>query len=299
MFENWPTNIATLEWSGLRNGITMKKRNDTASMSANTITEQNSSLSWGASDIDILKKDGVQFLDNLLTEQQCDEMCEYFMKSDFYDFYNQHSKFNIDSVPQQVRLARHDVKTNLRCPHVIDLMTNEKIISMASEYLNAPATLSLMLPMWSFNNDPEIQNINMQLYHRDCDDSRNLKLFLLLSDTSEDDGSQQYVLGSHATEGLPSDMYRITRYSDDEVYDHFDKDNTVKIFGSKGLTWLADTYGIHKGTPPSIERSQRLLFQLQFTYNPVPIFNYKPYRYSKWDEMSDLVKYSTRKYLRR
>lgn len=299
MFENWPAKIATPEWIGLRNGITMKKRNDTALNYANRIAGENSDLSWHASDIDALKKDGIQFLANLLTEQQCDEMYEYFTKSDFYDFYNQHLKFSIDSVPQDVRLARHDIKTNLKCPHVIDLITNEEIISMASEYLNAPATLSLMLPMWSFNNDAEIQNINMQLFHRDCDDSRNLKLFLLLSDTGEEDGSQQYVLGSHATEGLPTDMYRITRYSDDEVYSHFDENNTVKIFGSRGLTWLADTYGIHKGTPPSIERSRRLLFQLQFTYDPVPIFNYKAHRYSKWDEMSDLVKYSTRKYLRR
>ena len=299
MFENWPMRYASSEWDQLRNGITMHKRNSTACIHANQITEQNADLEWTSDDITELRTSGFQFLDNLLTRQQCDEMYEYFVQSECYDFYNQHSKFNIAEAPHNVRLGRHDIKTNLKCPHVVGLMTNERIISMASEYLGAPATLSLMLPMWSFNNNADVENINMQLYHRDCDDSRNLKLFVLLSDTEENDGSQQYVLRSHAAEGLPVEMYKIRRYSDEEVYSHFDKNDIVDISGSRGLTWIADTYGIHKGTPPSIERSNRLLFQLQFTYNPVPLFNYKSYRYSKWDEMSDLVKYSTRKYLRR
>lgn len=299
MFENWPAQYAPKEWNHLRSGISMHKRNKTASLHANKITERNSDLQWKTEDIDRLNSHGFQFLDDLLTTKQCDEIYEYFIKSECYDFYNTHSKFNITEAPSGVRLGRHDIKTNLKCPYVVDLMTNEKIISMASEYLGAPATLSLMLPMWSFNNDIKIQNINMQLFHRDCDDSKNLKLFILLSDTAKNDGSQEYVLGSHSAEGLPNDMYKIARYSDKEVYKYFDKASVVNISGRRGLTWLADTYGIHKGTPPSIERPNRLLFQLQFTYNPVPIFNYKAYRYSKWDGMSDLVKYSTRKYLRR
>jgi hypothetical protein len=41
MFENWPAQYAPKEWNDLRSGISMHKRNRTASLHANKITERN------------------------------------------------------------------------------------------------------------------------------------------------------------------------------------------------------------------------------------------------------------------
>ena len=118
----------------------------------------------------------------------------------------------------------------------------------------------------------------------------------MLTDTEDGNGEQVYIKGSHKNKDLPEEMYNITRYPDTIVERLFTEKEHVKIFGNAGKCWLADTHGIHKGTVPT--KSNRLLLQLQYTLDPTPIFNYRPFRYSKWEQQSDLVKYSTRMYLR-
>lgn len=297
MFENWPSKIPSGNWNLFRKTMRVDERQKLANSFAEK-TRNSNSINWKSNDVESLKKEGIQFLDNLLTTEQCAEMYDYFYQQPCYDFYNSHEKFSIKNTPKHIRLGRHTLKTNLLAPNMVDIITNERLISMASEYLSAPATLSLMLPMWSFNNNETAKNINMQLFHRDCDDFKNLKLFVLLSDTEDKNGNQTYVKTSHVKQDLPLSLHQIKRYSDESVMTYFSKDDTINIHGKKGLTWFADTYGIHKGTPPNLTTSNRLLFQLQFTYSPVSIFNYKPAIFSRWEELSDLVKYSTRLYLR-
>ena len=211
------------------------------------------------------------------------------------DFYGQHETFSLEKRPKHVKMARADTETNILCPHMVDLITNDKIISIASEYLSAPATLNCIFPLWSFKeNDPS--PINMQLFHRDADDYKFVKLFILLTDTEIGNGQQIYVKKSHKRADLPFEMYQIKRYSKEKVSEYFKKEDIIDIYGNSGTCWLADTYGIHRGTVPT--KTNRLLLQLQYTLDPTPIFNYKQFEYSKWDEISELAKYSTRMYLR-
>jgi len=149
--------------------------------------------------------------------------------------------------------------------------------------------------MWSFPQDVS-EPINMQLFHRDADDYKFVKFFVLLSDVELGEGEQVYVKRSHTEDDLPKDMFEIVRYSDEQVFKYFSRDLAKTISGESGTSWFADTYGIHRGTVPKTK--PRLILQLQYSYNPVPIFNYKSYRYSKWNELSELVKYASRLYIR-
>ena len=99
MFENWPTSISPSEWDELRNGITMHKRNNAAQVHAGRATQQNPELEWESVDIENLRADGLQFLDNLLTSQQCDEMYEYFA-----EHYNMVNKTNMEYIKSKKTL---------------------------------------------------------------------------------------------------------------------------------------------------------------------------------------------------
>ncbi len=291
--EHFPVKPGNSYWFKQRNTVSFHDRKAAAQNRAKEIREQ-TGLTWDTFDASDIISKGYQCIEPLLTTKQTNEIKEYFENKDMYDFYGTHEKFTLKNVPQYVKMARTSTKTNLQCPHVIDLITSRNVVSMASEYLQSPATLNCIFPLWSFKSSLPI---NMQLFHRDADDYKFVKIFILLSDTTERNGEQVYINGSHSDDKLPKEMYNITRYSDEKIKQCFQKEQITSIYGKAGKCWLADTYGIHRGTPPT--KTNRLLLQLQYTLDPTPIFNYKPFRYSKWDELSDIVKYSTRMYLRR
>ena len=149
--------------------------------------------------------------------------------------------------------------------------------------------------MWSFSKIDK-NPINMQLFHRDAEDYKFIKIFIFLTDVEQGGGEQMYIEGTHRMKNLPPTLYKIERYSGASIEKHLGQAKTSIITGSAGFSWAADPYGIHRGTVP--QNTHRLLLQLQFSYQPVPIFNYKSYRYSKWNELSELQKYATRLYLK-
>ena len=216
-------------------------------------------------------------------------MYEYFYNTDCYDFYNNHQKFKIKNVPNYVKLGRHTILDNLRCPHMLELITNDKVINLASSFLGSPATLTNLLPMWSFKSHHD-EPINMQLFHRDAEDYKFIKIFIFLSDVQKGNGEQVYIKGTSNMKNLPIELYKIERYPNQLINRHLDLKKHLALTGSAGFSWAANPYGIHRGTVPS--DTHRLLLQLQFSYEPVPIFNYKSYQYSKWEQLSELAKYT-------
>ena len=297
MFENWPENPSpkTKDWTMQRQNYSILKRQRIANAIAKSITKQ-TNLKYKKFNCTDLETKGIQLLDNLVTKDQAQKMYEYFYNLDCYDFYNNHEMFKIKNVPEHVKLGRHTISDNLKCPYVIELITNEKILNLASSFLGAPATLTNLLPMWSFK-DPKNNPVNMQLFHRDSEDYRFIKIFVFLSDVEENDGEQVYIEKTNKIETLPLELYKIQRYPNDLIDKFLGTSSIVKITGKAGCSWATDPYGIHRGTVPT--NKHRLLLQMQFSYQPIPIFNYKAYRYSKWNSLNELQKYTTRLYLRR
>jgi hypothetical protein len=293
VFENWPLRQFTSEFVEQRNCLDINTRKN---MSDKISKQLNTDYNFDFhKDVKELKSTGIMIDESVLSAKEAEDMYDYFAGIRCYDFYGTHESFTAKDVPSHVKLGRHTIKDNLLCPKMIDLITNEDIIKKASSFLNAPATLSLVLPMWSFPYE-EKSPINMQLFHRDADDYKFVKFFILLSAVEFGEGEQVYLKGSNVASHLPPELYKIERYPDQVIKNCASEFEKIKVVGKAGTNWFADTYGIHRGTVPSTK--PRLLLQLQFSYSPVPIFNYKPYRYSKWNELSDLQKYATRLYLK-
>ena len=103
--------------------------------------------------------------------------------------------------------------------------------------------------------------------HRDNDVIRFLKYFIYLTEVTEESGPHIFVESSHTvSKGLD-----IRLYQDNEVETLFNKDKFRKFIGKKGLSFMEDTYGFHKGQPAKTQK--RLLLQIRYSIMPTIFLN--------------------------
>jgi hypothetical protein len=121
---------------------------------------------------------------------------------------------------------------------------------------------------WSF--PAESPGGAVQRYHRDPDDWRFLKLFVYLTDVDLDAGPHVFVKGSHLTAA----RLRARPYTGQDIDLLHGAGAALPVTGPAGTSFLADTYGIHRGMVPI--RRARLILQAQYSLLPVFAFRYEP-----------------------
>jgi hypothetical protein len=116
----------------------------------------------------------------------------------------------------------------------------------------------------------ELQQDRFQLFHRDTDDWRFVKLFLYLTDVTALSGPLTLVAGSHR---MPSAL-RARYWSDDDIAARFSKNQLASLVGQAGSAWLVDTFAFHQGCKPIDHHRLALIVQ----YSLLPYF---PYTYEE------------------
>jgi hypothetical protein len=174
--------------------------------------------------------------------------------------------FSIDQVPENVHVAEYSTEHILRCPDVLAIANDPSLLDAAGRYLGCKPTISNISIWWSLPADGTAQEA--ENYHRDVDDWRFVKFFLYLTDVDADSGPHCFVRGSHRR----GRFLRIRRIADHEVAALFKPEDLLKIGGSAGDAFLEDTFGLHKGQPPTRER--RLLLQVEYSVSPIAVYKY-------------------------
>jgi hypothetical protein len=211
-----------------------------------------------------LKRDGCVVLRPLLKSAQIVEILAFLEGK---RVTGNGCTFPTSQVPAGVFRAGYSLSDLLTCPHILPLINNTEMLGIAEAYLGCRPTISGIGLHWSFPTDG--QEVDVQCFHRDPDDWRFLKLFVYLTDVDEQSGPHEFVTGSHRSSGRVFSK----PYSDEDVERLSGKDKTWKIIGSSGTTFIADTWGIHKGHVPLTSR--RLLLQVQYSILPVIKFEYR------------------------
>lgn len=171
-------------------------------------------------------------------------------------------------------LARHHtergdypLRTVLECPYVMRLVHDPRVVTVAESYLRCRATLSSIGIRWSFPNGAPS---DVNALHRDPDDWRFVKVFVYLTDVDTDSGPHLYVLGSHRTRG----RLFARPYAAEELDRHYPSDAFHQVIGKAGTSFIADTYGIHKGMIPS--KRPRLMLMMQYSVLQNYALQYEP-----------------------
>lgn len=132
---------------------------------------------------------------------------------------------------------------------LMNLAISDELLSVAASYLGMYPRL-LYLDLW-YNCPTPGDDVYSQRWHRDADDKKILKMFLLLRDVDDGSGPFSYIPGTQ-DEGRYSKVFASAApYNSyppaDGVAREFPKEKQFVGTGKAGTVLLADTSGIHKG----------------------------------------------------
>jgi len=215
-----------------------------------------------------LAADGIFFLDDLLTAEQCLEIRRYLEPLAMVDPRNPFGEFMLDTVPADCHIGQYRESEMLACPYLLDIANDPRLVDAASAYLGCKPVISTFRAWWSFGGFTEPKDA--EYFHRDVDDWKFVKLFVYLTDVGPDNGPHVFVKGSQGSDRL----LELRRHSDGEVEEAFGREAVLSIEGHPGSAFLEDTFGFHKGTV--CRTGRRLLFQVQYSISPIHAYEYRP-----------------------
>lgn len=216
-----------------------------------------------------LTEKGYTELGLFLSSDEIDNILQKMASFKCFDpFRKELGEFRSNEIPKQVHVANYKRKDISVVKELLDIANNSDILIAVRDFLGATPTITNINMWWSIPGKEEAEQA--QLFHRDVDDYKFCKLFVYLTDVKMEDGPHVYVEGTSSSPKLR----KIKRYIDKEIIDVFGEKAIKYFVKPKGSAFLVDTYGFHKGLLP--KQNKRLLFQVQYSLNPIGIENYEP-----------------------
>ncbi|MEJ7766045.1 MAG: phytanoyl-CoA dioxygenase family protein, partial [Acidimicrobiales bacterium] len=205
-----------------------------------------------------LRADGVTVLANGLPESHCDAL-QRLAESAECVLYGRWPDAPQRGVfpPSAPVAAKYEVpELDLaRCEAAQAIVADESLLALAQDYFGATPINDLLTMWWSAPGPTGSESEVAQQFHFDLDRLRFLKLFVYLTDVTEESGPHVYLRGTH--HGLPARLRAPRRYTDSEVGSEL-MSRALRLCGPRGTMFLADTIGLHKGLP--VVEGNRLVF---------------------------------------
>ncbi len=221
-----------------------------------------------AEPLDELRRNGIAMLPPVLSESQIEDVLAYLKTKTVMTPAGK--EFRLSEPPAGVKLASYPLGTILECPHLLEAANREDFLSIAREYIGARPLISATRIDCTFPSKDG--PVDVQRFHRDYDDWRFFKLFIYLTDTDVDEGPHEFVPTSHRHSG----RWRASFFSTEYIARRYGQDAVARVCGPRGTSFLADTWGIHRGSVP--RNRLRILFQVTYSLLPTYRFDYTPVR---------------------
>ena len=175
--------------------------------------------------------------------------------------YKTKSFFLAKNLSQQASYSLEDI---LKCKELLKIITNKKIIGLASDYFECTPTIGEINLYWTFPKlEDHYKNFSVRRYHRDVEDYKMLKFFINLTDTNKNDGGLKYIKKSNEINFLrdnlnnkkiyfnEKDIINLNRvpnglYNVSELVEKNFKDLEIEFYSKKGSLFAVDHYGLHK-----------------------------------------------------
>lgn len=152
-------------------------------------------------------------------------------------------------------------------PLVKKLSEDPYILSVAANYLGVSPKLMSANMWWTFPVDAsdEEKSRHAHVFHYDLDDVKFVKFFFYITDVDNDSGPHVYVKGSNRKAKHKKSLFKSRRYTDDEIFQCYGKENVISLEGEAGTCLIEDTITMHKGVTPVSK--PRLVLQFEYAVN--------------------------------
>lgn len=211
-----------------------------------------------------LKDKGICFLPQLnLDGAQLQQIREFLRGKPVIDWYDG-TMLDIDAqVPRQYTKLSYRTADLVQCEPLLRLANSPLILDAVTQVLGARPTIGWFESWWTLGEHHEPGRAHYDdVYHRDVDDLRFVKLFAYLTDTGVANGAHSFVRGSHRSAALT----RRGPISDEEVQATFPDADIMTITGGAGTVFLENTWGIHR--PLMATEGRRLIFSALYGLTP-------------------------------
>jgi hypothetical protein len=172
-----------------------------------------------------------------------------------------------------VELVKWEQVHSLDSP-LVRVALDRKLLEIVSLYLGMWPRLHAIGAWLNFPTEDEAKE--SQLWHRDGDDLKIVKVFVYLNDVDKDCGPFSYIPKTHpfgAKAGMIPKQKNPGRVTDDEMRDAIPPEAWLACTGPAQTMILADTTGYHRGGKPA--RGNRVL--LTYTYTSGTPFKNRKY----------------------
>lgn len=182
----------------------------------------------------------------------------------------------------------------IKAPQLLKIALNQTFIDIAKNYFSTDHIYitGVNFRRSYFNHLPASDT---QMYHRDRNSYKILKVFIYLNNVDEDIGPFQYVLKSHKKWPLLSN--RKYRWDDDYIKKIYGSKSIFSATSSVGDVIIADTTGFHKGK--NLNKRYRTMLTLNYSTfaekksKKVKIKKFESYPFKISDEQKNILKYSS------
>jgi hypothetical protein len=134
--------------------------------------------------------------------------------------------------------------------------------------LSIEAWITLPSPKKIANYDDVKSLVSSQMWHRDCDNLRDIKVMTYLTDVNnENQGPFEIILDTHKFNFFNPFKYQLgsgMRVSDDYIQKKY-KEDIYSFIEKSGSTFIVDTRGLHRGKTITDSGSYRIMLQLLFS----------------------------------
>ena len=206
---------------------------------------------WKDTALKSLYWDGIVKLPWVWPESEVQEYVSY-MKS--RPMFNAHVKAKSDGVPRkwgECEVLSYDMADTVAAPHFFEFAI--QFTDIVEAYLGSPPH---MYSLNAFATFPGVKapNPDIQLWHRDRDDTKFIALFLYGSDVNSDSfGPHMFAKGSHRN---------------NDGGHHPPTEPVDIIYGRAGTAFLEDPSGLHLGVKP--REGERLLAWARWCVSEMP-----------------------------
>ncbi|MFM9879542.1 MAG: hypothetical protein ACKVOO_03920 [Burkholderiaceae bacterium] len=131
-------------------------------------------------------------------------------------------------------------------PELVGLANHPQVLALVARYMGATPTIVSMQAWWSIGHaDAALHLAQDDMFHRDVDDLRFLKMFMYLTDVGMDNGVHSFVMQSHQS----MQLVRRGPISEMQIHQHFAPAAVASYTGEAGTLFIEDTWGIHRQSP--------------------------------------------------